>query len=64
MTVEEAITLLQREDSKAELHVCHFRKFGGRAIPKIFPLAEIRRLEGGRLCLVEEDDRKLYLADR
>ena len=62
MTVEETIALLQREDPKAELHVCHFAKMGSNAYPRIHPLAAVGRLEDDRLCLIEEDDRKLYLA--
>jgi len=61
MTVEEAIALLQREDPKAEVYVCHFAKFGTRACPRIHPLADIAWIDG-RLVLVEADDRKLFLA--
>lgn len=63
MTVEELTKLLRWRNPKAKLHVCHFAKRAGQAKPIIFPLAEVRWIDG-RLCLVEEDDRKLYLADR
>ena len=61
MTVEEAIKELQKQDAKAELHVCHFAKMGSNAYPRIHPLADIAWLDG-RLVLVEADDRKLFLA--
>ena len=64
MTVAEAIALLEKENPNAELHVLHWAKSGGKAYPRIHLLAEVRRLEDGRLCLIEEDDRKLFLADR
>ena len=63
MTVEELINLLDMEDCLDQIHVCHYAKRGGQAKPIIFPLAEVRWIDG-KLCLVEEDDRKLYLADR
>jgi len=63
MTVEELIEKLQRRCPEAKLHVCHFARRAGKAKPMTRPLAELRWLNG-RLCLVEEDDRKLYLADR
>ncbi len=63
MTVEELTKLLQWRNPKAKIHVCHFAKRGGKAKPIILPLAAVRWIDG-RLCLVEEDDRKLYLADR
>lgn len=63
MTVEELIELLQRPDPEAKIHVCHFARRAGQAKAIIRPLAEVRWIDG-RLCLVEEDDRKLYLADR
>ena len=61
MTVAEAIELLQRRDPEAELHVCHFARRAGKNIPIIRPLAGLRWLQDC-LCLVEADDRKLYLA--
>ena len=61
MTVEELIELLQKERPNVRLHVCHYAKRAGRARPIVMPLAELWWLEG-RLSLVEEDDRKLYLA--
>ena len=64
MTVEELAKLLQKEPSKKELYVCHWARRAGRNIPIIFPLAELRHHRDGRLCLVEEDDRHLYNADR
>lgn len=63
MTVEELAKLLQWRDPKTEIHVCHYARRAGQAKPMIRPLAELRWIDG-RLCLVEEDDRKLYLADR
>jgi len=63
MTVEELIELLKKEEPKAGLNVCHFVKRAGKVKPIIFPLAEVRRIYGW-LCLVEKDDRNLYLADR
>jgi len=63
MTAKELIGLLQKEPPGTKLHVCHWAKRAGRAIPIIFPLAEVQHRDG-RLCLVEEDDRKLYLAAR
>jgi len=61
MTVEELIDRLYLHGPRIKLHVCHYAKRGGRAKPIILPLAELRWIDG-RLCLVEEDDRKLYLA--
>ncbi|GAH81061.1 unnamed protein product [marine sediment metagenome] len=63
MTVLELTKLLRWRDPYAEIHVCHFARRAGKNIPIIRPLAEVRWIDG-RLCLVEEDDRKLYLADR
>ena len=63
MTVAEAIELLQRRDPEAELHVCHFARRAGQAKPIIRPVGEVRWF-GSRLCVVEADDRNLYLADR
>ena len=61
MTVEELINLLQKEHPETGLNVCHYVKRASQVKPIIFPLAEVRRLYGW-LCLVEEDDLKLYLA--
>lgn len=61
MTVEELREELLGQHPRTELHVCHYAKRAGRAKPIIFPLAELRWIDG-RLCLVEEDDLKLYLA--
>lgn len=63
MTVEELIEKLKKQHPKIKLQVCHYAKRAGQAKPIIRPLAELRMLYGW-LCLVEEDDRKLYLADR
>ena len=63
MTVEELTKLLKRRSPGIEIHLCHYAKRAGRAIPIVRPLAKMRFVDG-RLCLVEEDDRKLYLADR
>ena len=63
MTAAEVILRLQRDDLQTELYVCHFARRAGKNIPIIRPLAEIRWLQG-RVCLVEADDRNLYLADR
>jgi len=63
MTAEELVELLQKEHPNTELFVCHWAKRAGRARPIIFPLAELKHRDG-QLCLVEEDDLKLYLADR
>ena len=63
MIVGDAIALLERENPKAELHVCHFARRAGKNIPIIRPLAEVRLIDA-RLVLVEADDRNLYLADR
>ena len=61
MTVEELIKRLKKWHPKIEIQVCHYAKRAGEAKPIIRPLAELRWIDG-RLCLVEEDDRKLYLA--
>jgi len=63
MTVEETIKLLKKWHPKIELQVCHYAKRAGQAKRIIRPLATLRLLDGW-LCLVEADDRKLYLADR
>ena len=61
MTVEELINLLDIEDYLDELYVCHYAKRAGQVKPIINNLAEVRWISG-KLCLIEEDDRKLYLA--
>ena len=61
MTVEELINALDMEDCLDKLYVCHFARRAGKNIPIIRPLAELRWIDG-KLCLVEEDDRSLYLA--
>jgi len=61
MTVEELIEKLRVRNPKTKIHVCHYAKRAGKARPIIFPLAAVRWVKG-QLCLVEEDDRKLYLA--
>jgi len=63
MTVEELYELLRKQHPRSRLYVCHYAKRAGQAKPIIRPLAELRRV-GCDLCLVEADDRKLYLADR
>jgi len=63
MTIEELNDRLKGLWWGNELYVCHFAKRAGKAKPVIHPLAELRWIDG-RLCLVEADDRKLYLADR
>jgi len=63
MTVEELIEKLHWHTSETKVHVCHYARRAGKNKPLIRPLAELRWIDG-RLCLVEEDDRKLYLADR
>ena len=63
MTVEELIELLKERWPKTKVHMCHFARRAGQAKPMIRPLAEIRWFDG-RLCLVEEDERRLYLRDR
>ncbi len=61
MTVTELRLLLLWRDPGSKLHVCHFARRAGKNIPITRPLAELRWIDG-KLCLVEEDDRKLYLA--
>ncbi|MBA7635005.1 hypothetical protein ES703_42605 [subsurface metagenome] len=61
MTVEELLESLHWRDPGTNLHVCHFAKRAGQVKPIIRPLAELRWIDG-KLCLVEADDRKLYLA--
>jgi len=61
MTVEELRAQLLRHHPRAKMHVCHFARRAGKNKPLTRPLAELRWIDG-RLCLVEEDDRKLYLA--
>lgn len=63
MTVEELIKRFEFCASYTELHVCHFARRAGKNKPMIRPLAEVRWIDT-HLCLVEADDRKLYLADR
>jgi len=63
MTVEELIELLKERWPQTKVHMCHFARRAGQAKPMIRPLAEVRWIDG-RYCLVEEDDRKLYLANR
>lgn len=63
MNVEEAINLLYQHNPEYEIHVCHYARRAGKNKPMIRPLAEVRWIDG-RLCLVEEDDRHLYNADR
>jgi len=63
MTVEEAIALLGKENPKAEVFVLHWAKSGGKAYPRIHPLAAVEH-RSGRLCLVEKDDRGQFLADQ
>lgn len=63
MNVEELLNLLDTEDYLDEIHVCHYARRAGKNKPMIRPLAEVRWIDG-RLCLVEEDDRHLYNADR
>lgn len=61
MTVEELRKLLKPRWPGTEIHVCHFAKRAGQVKPIIHPLAAVRFIDS-RFCLVEEDDRKLYLA--
>jgi len=63
MTVEELVNKLDMHDYLDKLHVCHFARRAGKNKPMIRPLAELRWIDG-KLCLVEADDRKLYLAGR
>ena len=63
MTVEELTELLKPRWPGTQVHVCHFAKRAGQAKPIIRPLAEVQFIDG-RLCLVEKDDRALYLAER
>ena len=62
MTVEELTHLLRWHVSGTEIHMCHYARRAGKNKPMIRPLAELRRIDG-RLCLVEADDRRPYLAD-
>lgn len=63
MTIEELTEALQKEGIPGDtLYVCHFAKRAGQVKPIVFPLAELRWLDS-RLCLVEEDDLNLYLAE-
>jgi len=63
MTVEELTEKLYSCSPKIKLHVCHYARRAGQNKPMIRPLAGLWVIDG-RLCLVEEDDHKLYLADR
>ena len=67
MTVEETIALLEKENPKAEVFVCHWAKTGATARPIIRPLAEVRwqcdQWHPTRLCLIEDDGRREFLTD-